>query len=115
MAYAIQLSTAPVVISFWLPDVNYAVWISLFFVTSVLFNLLNVRRFGEVEYWLTVVKIATIVGLIILGVLLPMGASVGTRLLKADSLAPCPPNPAPEECLEPPGFPCISPTEKDDR
>jgi len=78
----------------------------------VLFNLLNVRRIGEIEYWLTILKVTTIIGLISLGILLPMGVSVGTRKLgtvgqvEAQNLiaVPCPSSALP--CLDAPGFPC---------
>ena len=58
-----------------------ALWVTLFFVPPLLFNNFNVRRYGEIEYWLTVIKIVTVVGLIVLGILLPMNASSENRLL----------------------------------
>ena len=98
--------------SFWLPDDRYrSAWILGFFTIVFLFNLLNVRRYGEIEYWLTVVKLETIIGLSILGILLPMGVSVGTRLPATgpyNTPIICPLNPAPGQCLGPPGFPCTS-------
>lgn len=108
---------------FWDTDGKLkSVWILIFFITSILFNLLNVRRFGHIEYWLTTVKVITIVGLIFLGILLPMGASVETRRLGTDgqpafhnptaienltdlTAVPCASSKLP--CLDPPGFPCI--------
>lgn len=113
VSIAIQLIAIQNLMSFWpglSSDVDRYIWITIFFIAIVLFNLLNVRRYGEIEYWLTVVKLETIVGLIVLGILLPMGASAGTRLLRnvSTTLAACPANPGPQECLDNPGFLCIS-------
>ena len=74
------------------------VWITIFFILIVLFNLLNVRRYGEIEYWMTVTKLVTIVGIIVLGVLLPLGVSTQTR-----QLATAPDNQTVEYCSTPPG------------
>jgi amino acid permease len=97
--------------SVWVSDEKYKpVWIIVFFIPVVLFNFLNVRRYGEIEYWLTVIKLATIVGLIVLGIILPMGASAGTRQLATgpnNTVIPCPPNPTQGQCLDIPGFSCI--------
>jgi amino acid permease len=101
--------------AFWLPKDQYPpeIWISLFWVVPLLFNYLNVRRYGEIEFWLTVTKVVTIVGIIILGILLPMGASPTTPLLGTDmstlELVVCPQNPTPGiTCVGRPGFECIS-------
>lgn len=98
---------------FWDKSDNLkSVWITIFLLVPLLFNLLNVRRIGEIEYWLTIVKVTTIVGLIILGIVLPMGASVGSRQLGTDgestlhnlTAVACSSSTMP--CLDPPGFPC---------
>jgi len=98
--------------SIWIVDEKYKyVWISFYFILIVLFNLLNVRRYGEIEFWLTVIKIATIIGLIFLGLLLAMGAMGGSRRLGTldNNAIPCPNNclsTAVQEgiCLDIPGF-----------
>jgi D-serine/D-alanine/glycine transporter len=59
-------------ISFWLP--NLPLWISAVGITLLLLilNLLNVRTFGELEFWMAIVKVVAIVGLIFLGLYLCM-------------------------------------------
>jgi amino acid transporter len=96
--------------SFWIStdQCNPAVWITLFTVIAIGFNFFDVRRYGEIEYWLTVIRIAVIIGFIILGLLLPMTASTAPRLLGIDSkneLTPCD-DPASVDCVSPPGFFC---------
>ncbi|OQU96993.1 hypothetical protein CLAIMM_02998 [Cladophialophora immunda] len=49
-------------------SVNPAVWISIFLVLVLLVNLLRVRWFGELEYWIGVMKMLFIVGLILFNI-----------------------------------------------
>lgn len=108
-----QLVGAESILNLWLKDKFHSqIWsIVIFFFIPFIFNNLNVRRYGEVEYVLTVIKVATIVGIIIMGILLSMGASAKTRML-ATNLT----NTTVEMCLEPnpddcsvgvPGFGCM--------
>ena len=93
--------------SYW-SDKPRALWISIFFVAPILFNALNVRRYGEIEYVLTAIKVTTIVGLIIAGLLIAMEVT-GTALLGTDdNLRPvaCINNTI-GNCLTEPGFGCI--------
>jgi len=94
---------------FWATPVPEPAWIAIFLVIPILFNLFNVRRYGEIEFWLTAIKITLIVGLIFLGLLLPMGASPEGQLLGTDA------NYHPVDCSETvigaclpsPGFNCL--------
>jgi amino acid permease len=78
-SYAITLPTeitaAALVIDYWPggANVNVAVWISLFLVACCSFNFLGVRYYGEAEFWFSVIKITTIIGLIILGIIISAG------------------------------------------
>src|SRR2546423_9273508 len=70
ISVALQLVVVQNIMATWVTDERYRyVWITVFLVLIVMFNVLNVRRFGEIEYWMTVIKLATIVGIIILGFL----------------------------------------------
>lgn len=111
--------------SFWVdPDrVPHWAWITAFILIPAFLNFLRVRRFGELEFGLTAIKLATIVGLIVLGVILPWGVSAGNRKLgytpynstdsnfvPSNELLSCPDplNPPPGiQCLPSPGFACI--------
>ncbi len=54
-------------VSFWFPAVPN--WISALFCVLVLmsFNLLSAKLFGELEFWFSIIKIVTILGLIVVG------------------------------------------------
>src|SRR5205085_12185149 len=93
-----------------------SVWIAVFIFLPFAFNFLNVRRYGEVEYWLTMIKIVTLVTLFILGVVfLPLGINEGVPLLATNgtgnAMTPvlCPTSTVNNgSCLLRPGFNCMS-------
>lgn len=70
-----QLTAAALVISFWVDreKVNPGVWIAIFLVVIILINYLGIKIFGELEFWLSSVKVLTICGLILLCVVLFFG------------------------------------------
>lgn len=79
-----------------------------FFVVPLFFNCINVRKYGELEFWLTIIKVTTVLGLIILGIVIAAGG-VASPLLGTDATfhpVPCPEN-AIGQCLSSPGFGCI--------
>jgi amino acid transporter len=111
---AIGISTPLVAIAsrmaFWIPSskISPAVWISIYMVPPMVFNFFNVRRYGEIEFWLTSIKTLTCVGLIVLGILLPMNASPIQPLLGTvgnNELVVCT-DPTNGNCVPVPGFDC---------
>lgn len=89
-----ELNAAAVLIGFW-SDLNPAVWISICLIVAAAINVGGTRAYGEVsrvdsrnrsirnidtradlvqmEFWFAIIKVLTIVGLIILGVILSAG------------------------------------------
>lgn len=65
-----ELSVVGIYVNYWLPA--FPAWASalavLLGITAL--NLLNVRLYGESEFWLAFVKIAAIIGMILLGLVL---------------------------------------------
>jgi yeast amino acid transporter len=112
VAFPAKLVAASSLMTFWVPKdrIDPAIWISLYAISPIIFNMFNVRRYGEIEFWLTTLKVVTIIGLIFMGLLLAMGASNYTLLLGTDgehNLIPCD-NPSIDNCVQPPGFNCIT-------
>ncbi|KAI5477899.1 amino acid transmembrane transporter [Pseudohyphozyma bogoriensis] len=68
-----ELSAAAVLIGYWNDTVNPAVWITVCLVVAVGINLGGARAYGEMEFWFAIIKILTIVGLIVLGIVLTAG------------------------------------------
>ncbi|KAL8640580.1 MAG: hypothetical protein Q9228_002510 [Teloschistes exilis] len=70
-----QLTAAALVIQYWVPRerVNPGVFIAVFLVAIVLINYLGIKFFGEIEFWLSSIKVLTICGLLILSLVLVLG------------------------------------------
>ncbi|GAA5975986.1 hypothetical protein JCM10908_005347 [Rhodotorula pacifica] len=78
-----ELNAAAVLISFW-SDANPAIWITVCLVVACAINLGGARVYGEAEFWFAIIKVLTIIGLIILGIILdcgggPNGDKIGFR------------------------------------
>jgi amino acid permease len=112
-SYPSKLVSIQKIMSFWCPNAHSAVIISVFLPVPLLINYLPARRYGEIEYWITILKITAICGIILLGVLFPMDASGNTPLLATvnNLTFPCPSNPEIGECVGRQGFGCMSPRE----
>ncbi|KAI4178176.1 MAG: hypothetical protein LQ346_007530 [Caloplaca aetnensis] len=70
-----QLTAAALVIQYWVPRerVNPGVFIAVFLVAIIAINYLGIKFFGEIEFWLSSIKVLTIVGLLILSLTLVLG------------------------------------------
>lgn len=65
---AAEISAASLVMSFWFPHIN-SVYFSLgFFVLIFAANMFSVKVYGEIEYWLSFIKVGVIIVFIVLGV-----------------------------------------------
>ncbi|TVY81157.1 Amino-acid permease inda1 [Lachnellula suecica] len=69
----LELTVAGFTVAYWNPDINVAVWISLFLVAIVVINIFGVLGFAEEEFWSSVLKIAAVVIFMIIGVILVCG------------------------------------------
>lgn len=107
MSFPAQLVASSNIIALWLPDTPKEIWITVIALACFLFNNFNVRRYGEIEYWLTVIKVVTIVGIICAGLVLPMNASPNARLLGTDANGnPVVCSESVYPCVDSPGFNC---------
>ncbi|KAI8631456.1 amino-acid permease inda1 [Xylariaceae sp. FL1651] len=76
-AYAIlvaaECTAGAIVVQYWTHAVPVAVWIAIQLIVILLLNIVAVSWFGEAEFWFASVKLITILGLIILGIVLFFG------------------------------------------
>lgn len=72
-----QLVAGALTMQYWVSSdkINPGVWVAIFLVIIVAINLLGVRFFGEIEFWLSALKVITVVGLIILLLCITLGGS----------------------------------------
>ena len=71
-----ELTAVGIYIQYWWPGSPRAS-AALFFVLINLINLVNVRLYGETEFWFAIIKVVAIVGMIV------FGAAVGQRQRRA--------------------------------
>lgn len=74
ISFPSELIACSITISYWNTSVNPAVWVAIFYVTIVSINLFGVIGFGEVEFWLCLIKVLAVIGFIILGICIICGA-----------------------------------------
>lgn len=74
---AVDVSTAALVLQFWFPHVPN--WIFSLGALSLVFliNFLSVKSYGETEYWLSLVKIITVIVFLVVGFLTILGIMGG--------------------------------------
>jgi len=113
LGYALDIPDKAIAFSnymaYWRPDDQPAIWITIFIIAPLLFNLLDVRRYGEIEFIFTTIKIYAIFGIIALGFIIIAGGTLTTPLLGTNNAAqpvPCGNNQT-DPCLPLPGFKCI--------
>ncbi|GAA5937777.1 uncharacterized protein JCM15063_002113 [Sporobolomyces koalae] len=68
-----ELNAAAVLIGYWDKTTNPAVWIAVCLVVAVAINFGGSRAYGEAEFWFAIIKVLTIIGLIILGIVIDAG------------------------------------------
>ncbi|KAF8313220.1 hypothetical protein DL93DRAFT_2059214 [Clavulina sp. PMI_390] len=75
IALPAELSAAAVLINYWISTsrVNNAAWISICIVVVIGINGMGARAYGEAEFWFASIKVITITGLIILGIVIDLG------------------------------------------
>lgn len=73
MLIGAEAVAAGLIIDYWNPPVNIALWIAIVLIVTLLLNIIAVGVFGEAEFWFASIKLITICGLIILGVVIFFG------------------------------------------
>lgn len=66
---AAEISAASLIMSYWFPHINNVIFSLLFFIIIFLCNIFSVRVYGEIEYFMSFVKVAIVAIFIILGTL----------------------------------------------
>ncbi|MDR0233735.1 MAG: amino acid permease [Zoogloeaceae bacterium] len=62
-----ELTAVGIYVQFWWPGIPTWVSVAAFFLLINAINLANVRLFGEMEFWFAIIKVAAVIGMILLG------------------------------------------------
>lgn len=65
-----ELSVVGIYVNFWMPEFPQWLTALLILVVITLINLVNVKIFGEMEFWFALIKVVAVIGMIVLGVVL---------------------------------------------
>ncbi|KAL3418558.1 amino acid permease [Phlyctema vagabunda] len=87
---AAEVVAASSLIAFWRPDLNLAIFISVFLVLLFAFNMLPVRVYGELEFSFGMLKSLLIIGLIFAGLLVDWGVSPSGEYIGGKNWHPTP-------------------------
>lgn len=68
-----ELSVVGIYVNYWLPEVHPGVTAAVFLVVITAINLINVKAYGEFEFWFAIIKVVAIIAMIVLGLFLIFG------------------------------------------
>ncbi|MGL9759898.1 MAG: amino acid permease [Symbiopectobacterium sp.] len=73
-----ELTAAGIYVQYWWPDIPTWVSAAIFFLVINAINLANVKVYGEMEFWFTIIKVVAIIGIILFGAWLLLSGQGGT-------------------------------------
>lgn len=74
LTYALELTATGLIIEYWDDSLSIGIFIAIFWVVITAINFLPVSFYGEVEFWMSTIKIVTVVGFILFGICIDAGA-----------------------------------------
>ncbi|KAI1079418.1 amino acid permease [Whalleya microplaca] len=77
VALPLEIIAASITITYWSPDINKAIFVTIFLITVVVINLFGVKGYGEAEFIFAIVKVVAVIGFILLGIVLNIGGVPG--------------------------------------
>ncbi|WVQ82813.1 hypothetical protein IAT38_004945 [Cryptococcus sp. DSM 104549] len=72
-----QIVAGALVIRYWNDSINGAAWVTILIAFVITINCLGIKWFGEIEFWLSFIKIITLTGLILLALIIDLGGVPG--------------------------------------
>jgi lysine-specific permease len=76
---AVELTGVAMMMEYWVKSVNSVVWSIICLVILVVINVFSVKGYGEVEYWVSLIKIIVVIIFIIVGICVDTGAVGGVK------------------------------------
>ncbi|KAI1300690.1 hypothetical protein EDD11_006052 [Mortierella claussenii] len=76
----IEVTSAGLILQYWWPNLRMWIPALIFIAILVGITLLGVKAFGELEYWLSMIKVLTCIVFIIVGILVDTGAVGGETI-----------------------------------
>ncbi|OJA18538.1 hypothetical protein AZE42_04008 [Rhizopogon vesiculosus] len=70
-----NVNAAGAVVQYWTLRVPIEVWMVIYIAAIFLINLMGIRVFGEFEFWFCSIKVVSLVGLILMGLIIDLGGN----------------------------------------
>ncbi|EEB06928.1 general amino acid permease GAP1 [Schizosaccharomyces japonicus yFS275] len=87
----LEIITACMCLTYW-TSINSGIWITIFIAFFMFINIFGVKGYGEIEFFLSFIKVVSIIGFIILGIIIDCGGIptdhrgyIGTRIFESDA------------------------------
>ncbi|KAI8380769.1 amino acid permease/ SLC12A domain-containing protein [Blakeslea trispora] len=77
---AVELTGVAVIMEYWVQNINSVVWSVICLVILVAINVFSVKGYGEIEYWISMIKILVVIVFIIVGLCVDTGALGGVNI-----------------------------------
>ncbi|KAI8070565.1 amino acid permease/ SLC12A domain-containing protein [Gilbertella persicaria] len=74
---AVELTGIAMIMEYWVQNVPSVIWSIICLVLLVFINVFSVKGYGEVEYWISFIKVLTVIAFIIVGICVNVGATGG--------------------------------------
>lgn len=71
--FAVELTATGTIIQYWDPNLNIAIFIGVFWFFITALNFLPVNFYGELEFWFSTIKVATVIGFMIFAICIDVG------------------------------------------
>jgi len=82
-----EITVIGVYVNYWFPDIPQWVTALATLIVVTLINLMNVKAFGEFEFWLALIKVVAIIGMILVGLgIILFGFGNGGQAIGLDNL-----------------------------
>ena len=75
----LEIVAAAITLEFWpgSRDTNAAAWVTIFLFVIIAINFFGVRGYGEAEFVFSIIKVAAVLGFILLGIIINTGGVPG--------------------------------------
>ncbi|KAK3491579.1 amino acid permease/ SLC12A domain-containing protein [Neurospora crassa] len=74
ITFALELVATGLIIQYWDDSLSIGIFIAIFWVVIFVINLFPVSWYGEAEFWMSSVKVITVLGFLIFGICINAGA-----------------------------------------
>lgn len=69
----LEITVAGITVAYWGVDINNAIWITVFWAVIVIISLFGVLGYAEEEFWVSLLKLGTIVVFLFMGIIFVCG------------------------------------------